>query len=534
MPSYAKMTEHPAPLKRVTHPSPLRDETVAIIGGCIMVVAAIAIYFGEFPRGQMLMWGLAMFVLYALQVALSVARHRRPHIASEGDTPPTLAITAIVLVSAAWGLGIVAVFLKLGFDASVAALLIGYVIVIFTVCCYPASTLATLVGSCLVLGPAALFYLLKSPLPPLPIGLLVVASMLAVLLSTDKRRHIPQTLAILQGESEQMTKLLHERNAEIEHHRATANANQAKLEEIEHTLQHTVAELGLAKGKAQAVSATLEQVSPYCPVTDLCNRRHFDQRLDAEWRRTERERLPLTVLIVGFGDFAEFVRARGRQASDTVLKRFAEMTQTLVRRPHDLAARYDDARFALLLPGCDIAHGNETAETLRALVERADISHPGKHGQERLSAHIGVATVLPRRNGNVEALRAQVTSACEEARETGGNKVVRYQPLQKFRVQHWERAHDGPLSEQSMLQKLLEWDYDTRHATLAAGETVAHAPHELETVFALLTGQLELDVDGHTKTVSGGDIVYVPRGAGAILRVLGDVPVTKITAHRGT
>jgi hypothetical protein len=79
------------------------------------------------------------------------------------------------------------------------------------------------------------------------------------------------------------------------------------------------------------------------------------------------------------------------------------------------------------------------AEALRKRIESTKIAH---------------ADAKKRTLSNIE-LQKRADAALYETRFRGGNKVVAYQPLSKLKLVHWDQPNDGPLSEQSLTQKLL-------------------------------------------------------------------------------
>lgn len=336
--------------------------------------------------------------------------------------------------------------------------------------------------------------------------------------------------ALMQREAEQLTGHLDQRRVQVEKLNVALKTTQAKHEQAELTLRRTAADLGLAQGKAKALSDTLERISPLCQVTGLSNRRHFEQQVESEWRRAARENMPVTMIVVDTDEYEEYVEAYGRQSADTLLKRVAQTVKGFGRRPGDAAGRYDESKIALLLPGCDARSGMRIADALRKRVEALKIPHAKATHREVMTVHIGVATIKPSRHLRPEELVKRMDAALYEAQFQGGNRVVAYQPLSKLKLEHWDMVNDGPLTEQSLIQKLLVWGYDTSREILKPGSPPAAELTEREKVVALLTGEARLEVEGHAMTIKAGDCVVIPIGVEVSLHVLGERPVHKFTA----
>lgn len=338
--------------------------------------------------------------------------------------------------------------------------------------------------------------------------------------------------AMLQGENEQLHSHLDQRRNQIEKLNVALKTTQGKREQAEVGLRRTAADLGLIQGKAKALAETLERISPLCQVTALANRRHFDQVMDLEWRRAAREARPLSIIVVDMDEYDEYLATHGRQSADSLLKRVGQTIKGFGRRAGDVAARYDDSKLTLLLPGCDVRNASRIAEALRKRIEGHGIPHSNAKSREVMTVHIGVAMIKPTRSMRPEELLKRVDAALYEARFQGGNKVVVFQPLSKLRVERWDTPNDGPLNEQSLLQKLLVWGYDTNKQLMRPGAAVEPQILSEEMVLAILTGELKVEVEGHAMAIKPGDCVLIPQGVELALEVVGDKPVMKLTAAK--
>jgi len=105
-------------------------------------------------------------------------------------------------------------------------------------------------------------------------------------------------------------------------------------------------------------------------LTGIANRRHFDDRVAAEWGRSQRNGAPLSVLLLDVDHFKHFNDTHGHQSGDDCLRRVARALATGLQRPGDLVARYGGEEFVCLLPETDEAGALHLAESLRQRVER--------------------------------------------------------------------------------------------------------------------------------------------------------------------
>jgi diguanylate cyclase (GGDEF)-like protein len=181
----------------------------------------------------------------------------------------------------------------------------------------------------------------------------------------------------------------------------------AQLEQKTRALEDANAHLGRA-------IETLHRISTEDGLTEVANRRHFDDTLALEWRRAARNGTPLSLLMLDIDFFKEFNDRNGHQAGDDILRRVAQVLRESVHRAADFVARYGGEEFVVLLPDTSAEHAREIAESLRQHIEKLDI----------VTASVGVATEVASRDGNPDELVKRADEALYEAKRLGRNRVV--------------------------------------------------------------------------------------------------------------
>ena len=111
----------------------------------------------------------------------------------------------------------------------------------------------------------------------------------------------------------------------------------------------------------------LTRLSTTDALTEVGNRRLFDQTLKTEWQRAARRGASLGLLMIDVDHFKEYNDHYGHPAGDEVLRQIARMVGESVRRGGELVARYGGEEFALLLPG---RRSRDGADDRRALPRR--------------------------------------------------------------------------------------------------------------------------------------------------------------------
>ena len=155
-------------------------------------------------------------------------------------------------------------------------------------------------------------------------------------------------------------------------------------------------------------------------LTDLANRRHFEETLASEISRAERFGGSLALVLADLDDFKQVNDRYGHQAGDDVLREFAAVLRDTVR-DIDLAARYGGEEFAVLLPQTDLEGAERLAERLRqSMATRRLTVEPGE--TVRVTASFGVAAFPD--SPTPAALFAAADEALYRAKSAGKNCVV--------------------------------------------------------------------------------------------------------------
>jgi diguanylate cyclase (GGDEF)-like protein len=159
-------------------------------------------------------------------------------------------------------------------------------------------------------------------------------------------------------------------------------------------------------------------------LTQLANRRQFDEALGAEVTRAQRFRDNVAVVVADLDNFKEINDRHGHDAGDLVLRAFADVIRANVRDV-DLASRYGGEEFTVLLPSTDAEGGRQLAERLRLAAEELSID-VGGGAWVPVRSSFGVASFPT--EPTAAALMRAADRALYRAKAAGKNTVVVAEP----------------------------------------------------------------------------------------------------------
>lgn len=158
-------------------------------------------------------------------------------------------------------------------------------------------------------------------------------------------------------------------------------------------------------------------------LTELPNRRHFEQRLAVELARVDRYGGHCTIAMLDVDGFKAYNDALGHPAGDDALRQLAELMQEALRR-HDLVARYGGEEFAAIMLAASPEQAFQAVDRLRQAVEEHDFADGAADDVPAITISGGLAT-YPDDADTMETLLRQADKALYAAKRAGKNRVMR-------------------------------------------------------------------------------------------------------------
>ena len=170
----------------------------------------------------------------------------------------------------------------------------------------------------------------------------------------------------------------------------------------------------------------LEQLSISDGLTGLYNHRHLHELLQEEFERSRRTSEPISVVMFDLDYFKQVNDTHGHQAGDAVLIELANILRETAREI-DRLGRYGGEEFMAILPDSDAEAGTTFAERVREIVEERRFEI-GANGSLDMTISAGVATYPDDDADGPRRLVHYADQALYSAKNTGRNRVVRFQP----------------------------------------------------------------------------------------------------------
>jgi diguanylate cyclase (GGDEF)-like protein len=194
--------------------------------------------------------------------------------------------------------------------------------------------------------------------------------------------------------------------------------------EIARNLLYIMAERVRYSHLVMADSLEMQRKYQHCAsmdaLTGLHNRGWLDDVFDREVKRSERDQLPLVLIMIDVDNFKGYNDNYGHLAGDRVLITVAESIRAPLR-PNDLVARFGGEEFAVLLPETTVENAKIIAERLRDRVSSADPGMLDSRQLPKVTISLGIAGRQP--GYLLDMMIAAADVALYHAKRNGKNRV---------------------------------------------------------------------------------------------------------------
>lgn len=173
----------------------------------------------------------------------------------------------------------------------------------------------------------------------------------------------------------------------------------------------------------------LESISYMDGLTNIPNRRRFDEQLELMWNLAKREKQVISLIMMDIDNFKAFNDIYGHQAGDECLIQVAQQLYTTFLRKTDFVGRYGGEEFVCILPNTSLENSFLIAEKMRERVMELEINHDGCPLTNIVTISLGVSSCLPEKDSTLNKLIEQADNALYQSKKSGRNKVsIDFQP----------------------------------------------------------------------------------------------------------
>lgn len=172
------------------------------------------------------------------------------------------------------------------------------------------------------------------------------------------------------------------------------------------------------------LNAELETLSQLDSLTQIYNRRTFNEMAAQQWLLASRHKHPISLLMIDVDHFKLYNDHYGHPAGDICLKNITQVIGRCLQRPYDLFGRYGGEEFIVLLPETDCAGALRVAHSIHDELEKSALRHDVSPTHHTVTVSIGGVSSARTANHSLDALIKHADRALYKAKRSGRNRAL--------------------------------------------------------------------------------------------------------------
>lgn len=196
------------------------------------------------------------------------------------------------------------------------------------------------------------------------------------------------------------------------------------LQQMESQLNKRIDQHQQAQIAFQKIKQELQTLTTVDNLTQIPNRRFFEQHINQEWIRLAREKAFLSLLICNIDNFEDYNQTYGSQAGDDCLKAISQTLKNVAKRPADIVTRYDNDEFTVILPNTNLFGAIKITEKLLREVVTLKIPNANSDINQTVTLSVGIASQIPVMEQSIEDFIHKAERALDQAKIDGKNRFV--------------------------------------------------------------------------------------------------------------
>ncbi len=200
--------------------------------------------------------------------------------------------------------------------------------------------------------------------------------------------------------------------------------NASMYDNLEKKVIERTRDLDIKNIELEEAIAKLDILASIDGLTNLNNRRSFDEYLDKECARYSRTNKALALIICDVDFFKAFNDLYGHQQGDEALREVAKVLHSSVWRSSDFVARYGGEEFAIVMPETDEEGAMKIAQKIHDQLKERKLPHEKSTVSEHITISIGLAIVRSAQTITAQTIIKMADEALYEAKYRGRNTTA--------------------------------------------------------------------------------------------------------------
>ncbi|MBN3888061.1 MAG: response regulator [Nostoc sp. JL31] len=190
-------------------------------------------------------------------------------------------------------------------------------------------------------------------------------------------------------------------------------------------LQQKIQRECLLTAQIEVANRDLQRLTSIDSVTKIANRYYFDEYLEREWKRLQKYKLSLSLILM----CVHFPKANDEyQARDGYMRQIADILSKSKRRGADFVASFDVDKFAIVLPNTQAEETLQIADNILSAVKSINIANDNSKTDEFINFSLGVTSVIPSLELSLKKVISIAEKALLQAKLASGDHIVILNP----------------------------------------------------------------------------------------------------------
>ena len=194
---------------------------------------------------------------------------------------------------------------------------------------------------------------------------------------------------------------------------------------VQSQLHNEICDRQKAQAALSQANRELEKLSVLDGLTQVANRRRFDDYLVQEWQKLHQQ-APISLILCDIDYFKLYNDTYGHPIGDYCLQQVALAIECVIESTPGLVARYGGEEFGVILPKVDSVKALQIAEKIALTIEQLHIIHQNSLVSKYVTLSLGVYGLVPNSELSPELLVALADKALYTAKAQGRNRACLY------------------------------------------------------------------------------------------------------------